>query len=538
MTHEELVQNLGRIAFSGSKQFLKDLQEKQSTDAASLIGQFGVGFYSAFMVAEKVDVYTQSHKSDEPAWHWSSDGSTGYEIEEIEGNQPRGTRIVVHLREEAKEFANEQRVQSVIRGYSNFVPFPIEVNGERANKVEALWTRSKSDISDEEYEEFYKFVGNDFEAPMFHLHFSADAPLAINSILFVPQHNREQLGFDRMECQVHLYCRKVMIMDKAEGLLPEWMRFVRGVVDSEDLPLNISRETMQDSALMHKLNSVLAKRFIKFLDQTAKKDTEQYHKFFKEFGRFIKEGVINDFENQAALGKLLRYESSLQEKGTLNSLDDYVTRMKDDQDKIYYLLAPSRESAENSPYFDVLQARNLEVLFVYDPWDEFVLDRLGTYSEKQIVSAEKADLSLEDEGEGALDEERARLLANFIKETLADRVKDVRVSKRLVNSPAAVTSDEHMTSGMRRMMKQIQEQQGAEGETPQEMTDMFKQDLEINPRHALLHKLDATRENNPDLAKTVAEQLYDNAMIAAGLMEDPRAMLKRLDDLMEKALEK
>ncbi len=534
MTHEELIESLGKIAFSGSRQFLENLKANpEQANAASLIGQFGVGFYSAFMVAEKVDVYTRSRRGDEPAWHWSSDGLTGYEIEQIEGDQPRGTRVVVHLREDDTEFAKTERVKHVIENYSNFVPLPIELNGERVNTVEALWTRGKSEISDEEYEEFYKFIGNDFQAPLFHLHFSADAPLAINSILFVPQENMEKFGFTRSEHLVHLYCKKILIMDKAEGLLPEWMRFVRGVVDSEDLPLNISRETMQDSSLLQKLNQVLTRRFIRFLDQQADKEPEDYLKFYKEFNRFLKEGVINDFANREALGKLLRYESSKEEKGNLASLADYCARMGEEQENIYFLFAPNRESAETSPYYEVLREKDLEVLFVYDPMDEFVLDHLNEFDGKKLLAAEKADLSLDEEKEGALDEEQARLLANFLKETLGDRVDEVRVSKRLVDSPAAIVTDQHMTSSMQRLMRQLQEQQGADMPGP-DLT--MKHHLEINPRHGLLHKLNAVREADADLATSVAEQLFDNALISAGLMENPRDMLGRLNQLMEKAL--
>lgn len=558
MTHDELVENLGRIAYSGSKQFIEKLKAAQveggtaQSNTAELIGQFGVGFYSAFMAADTVDVYTRSWRPDESAWHWHSDGASGYEIEPTEG-QGRGSRIVLHLKEDAREFSSSTRIRHIIENYSNFVPLPIELNGERVNKVEALWTRSKSEITGEEYTEFYKFIGNDFEAPRLHLHFSADAPLNINSILFVPQRNLEKMGFSRLEHQVQLYCRKVLIMSKADGLLPEWMRFVRGVVDSEDLPLNISRETMQDSALLQKLNQVLTRRFLRFLEDTAGKEPENYDKFYAEFGRFLKEGVMNDFANQEGLSKLLRYESSLLDDGKTTSLADYVARMKDEQKAIYYLHAPSRKTAEASPYFEVLKSKGYEVLFVYDPWDEFVMDRLGKFDEKDITAAEKADLTIDELSESAdkLDDDSARLTANFIKETLGDRINEVKVSKRLVDSPAVLTDEGNpMTTGMRRMMREIQRAQsagvdGGEDEGKSELDPLgmggptgggMKFDLEINPSHSLIKKLNSARSEKPDAAKLVAEQLWDNSLIAAGLMDDPREMLGRLHSLLERAL--
>ncbi|MES2569879.1 MAG: molecular chaperone HtpG, partial [Verrucomicrobiota bacterium] len=271
MTHGELIDNLGTIAHSGSKAFLETL--KASKADASLIGQFGVGFYSAFMVADKVTVYTRSYQPGEEGWAWTSDGQTGYEIEPA-ADLPRGTKIVLQLRDD--EFAEESRVEQVIKHYSNFVQFPIELNGKTVNTVQALWTKNRNEITDADYEEFYKYIGHDSEAPLYRLHFAADAPLSIRALLFAPSKNYELITMARTESEVHLYCRNILIQSKAKNLLPEWLRFLRGVVDSEDLPLNISRETMQDSALMRKLNEVLTKRAIKWLDEEAKADAGKY----------------------------------------------------------------------------------------------------------------------------------------------------------------------------------------------------------------------------------------------------------------------
>jgi molecular chaperone HtpG len=333
----------------------------------------------------------------------------------------------------------------------------------------------------------------------------------------------------RTESEVHLYCRKVLIQSQAKGLFPDWLRFLRGVVDSEDLPLNISRETMQDSALMQKLNRVLTGRFIKFLDEEARTNAENYDKFFKEFGHCIKEGVATDYEHREALAKLLRFESSVTEKGKNTSLADYVSRMPSEQTEIYYILAANRDSAEASPYFEVFKAKSYEVLFLYDPRDEFVMDHLREFDGKKLKAAEKADLSLE-QPEGQLSEEEARLLANFIKETLGDKVNEVRSSKRLVDSPAvAVESDKFMTSSMRRILKAMNREGGA---------NQFesKPDLEINPNHSMMVHLNKVRSADAGLAGKIAEQIFDNARIAAGLLEDPREMLNRVNDLLQQLL--
>jgi len=525
MTHAELVENLGTIAHSGSKAFLEQL--KASKGDTHLIGQFGVGFYSAFMVAEKVTVYTRSYQPNEQGWIWTSDGQSGYEIEAA-GELERGTKIVLQLRD--TEFAQQHRVEGIIKRYSNFVPFSIELNGEAVNTVQALWTKNKSEVSDAEYEEFYKYIGHDTEAPLYRLHFNADAPLAIRSLVFVPQKNFELLTMTRGEPQVHLYCKKVLIQQNAKGLMPEWLRFLRGVVDSEDLPLNISRETMQDSALMRKLNEVLTKRVVKWLDEEAKADPEKYDRFFREHGHCLKEGVASDWTHREAIAKLLRFDSSATEAGKTTSLTDYVSRMPAEQTEIYYLLAPSREAAESSPYFEVFREKKYEVLFLTHSHDEFVMDHLGSFDAKKLVSAEKADLKLDQETTGLSDDD-ARLLANFIKETLTERVGEVRASKRLVGSPAVVVeSDTHMTTSMRRVMKMMRR----EGETFPDA----KPDLEINPNHAMMVRLDAMRKGDASLAQQVAEQILDNALVAAGLLEDPRAMLQRLNGLLEKLLAK
>jgi len=529
MTHGELVENLGTIAHSGTKAFLKQLAEDKKTDVG-LIGQFGVGFYSAFMVAKKVTVLSRSFVPDETGWQWTSEGMGGYELAPA-SDLPRGTKITLELKDDVKDFAQEASVERIIQRYSSFVPFPIELNTKRLNTVQAIWARNKNEIKEEEYNEFYTFVGHDHDKPLFRLHFSADAPLAIQALLFVPQRNFESLGMGRIDSEVNLYCRKVLIQAKAKGLFPEWLRFLKGVVDSEDLPLNISRETMQDTSLMQKLNKVLTSKFLKFLDEQSEKEADAYGKFYTEYQRFLKEGVVTDFTHKEALGKLLRFESSTMDKGRLTSLADYVKRMPSDQKEVYCLLAANREAAEASPYFEVFKERKWEVLFLYDAWDEFVMEHLHTFDGKPLKLAEKADLNLSTKQDGALSEEASKSLTTWLKETLGDKINEVRVSQRLVDSPAVVVdSDKFMTASMRRILKAMK-QDGPD-------LPATKHDFEINPAHPLIVRLEAIRQKDATLAGSVAEQILDNARVAAGLLEDPRAMLTRLNSLLEKVLAK
>jgi TNF receptor-associated protein 1 len=527
MTHDELIQNLGTIAHSGSKAFMQQLKEKAAEGKvdASLIGQFGVGFYSAFMVADKVEVFSKSHRPGEQGWRWTSDGRTGYEIEPAD-DLTRGTKVVVHLKD--ADFATEWRAESIIKRYSNFVSFPIELNGKAVNTVQAIWTRSKSEVKAEEYDEFYKYISHDSDAPAYRLHFTADAPLSIRALLFAPAKSTELLTMRRdEEHHVDLYCKKVLIAAQAKGLFPDWLRFLRGVVDSEDLPLNVSRETMQDSALLSKLRDVLVKRWLKFLDEEAKADSEKYAAFFREHGHCLKEGASVEWgDKRDSIARLLRFESSAVEAGKLTSFADYITRMPEGQTEIYYLSAATRESAEASPLYEVFREKNWEVVFLTDARDEFVLEHLREFDGKKLVSAEKADVKLDKEATG-LDAETAKSLAEYVKSTLADRVGEVRTSKRLASSPAiAVNGDSEMTANMRRMMKAM----NRDGELP----PAPKPDFELNPDHPLIVSLEKTRHTDSVLAGQIAEQLYDQSLAAANLLDDPRTMLARMTALLEK----
>jgi TNF receptor-associated protein 1 len=527
MTRGELVENLGTIAHSGTKAFLTAMKDSGNSPA-NMIGQFGVGFYAAFMVADKVEVFSRSWRENGEELLWTSDGVSGYSIEEASGLQ-RGVKIVLHLKEEHAEYSEEGRVKHLIERYSNFVGFPIHLNGERINQVEALWLKNKSDVTEEEYKAFYEFACHAYDAPSYRLHFSADAPIAINALIFVPNENMERWGMNKTEPAVALYCKKVLIDPSPKGLLPDWMRFLKGVIDSADIPLNISRETMQDSALVKKLGSVISKRVVKMFEKEAEADPEKFQAFYKKFDRFFKEGVAMDYANKDGLAKLLRFESSMTEDGKLSSFADYLTRAKDGQDKIYYLVGASRAQLETSPYVEAFKARGLEVVYFTDAVDEYVVETLGEFDGKKLVSISHAGVELDDsdaEGE-ALGAEETEQLCAFLKDELGDKVTAVASGKRLVDSPViALVPQDGMTPQMRRMMKAMDEN----------FKDEVKVELEINPRHPLVKKLAETRESNPELAKMVASQLLDNALIAAGLLDDARDTVKRMNALMEKAM--
>ena len=525
MTRAELVENLGTIAHSGSKQFLKALGEGDKKNA-NLIGQFGVGFYSAFMVAKSVKVYSHSWKTGEAGHVWSSDGSGSYEIEEVEGLS-RGSKIVLELKDDCADYANDGRIKAILERYSAFVSFPINLNGQHINTVQALWLRSKSEIKEEEYNEFYKFQSHAYDEPSLRLHFSADAPLAINALLFVPQENTEKMGMSRLEPAVSLYCRKVLIDAAPKDLLPEWLRFLKGVVDSEDLPLNISRETMQDKALIEKLNKVITKRFLKFLDEEATQRPDSFIKFYANFGIYLKEGAALDFTHKDQLVKLLRFESSLTDKSKHTSLADYVSRMGADQKEIYYLTGANRSTVESGPYLEAFKARNLEVLFCYEPVDEYVMNNVREFDGKKLIAADHGDVKLTDlpPADGALSADDTKTLTTWMKASLGERVAEVKASDRLVDSPAlAINADKFMTAHMRRMMKAMNKD-GAD--MPQRVN------LEINPRSAVMKRLFETHTTAPEKAKLVAEQILDNALISAGMLEDATPMVARLYKLLE-----
>lgn len=526
MTNEELLENLGTIAHSGSKAFVEALKNNKGDFAQNLIGQFGVGFYSVFMVADKVEVETKSE--DGEALKWTCLGDENFTIESCEKSS-RGTKITATLKEEYKEFASAERIKEIVNKYSAYVEFPISVNGEEIKARSAIWLKNKSELKDSDYEDFYKFQTRSYDAPIDWLHFQADAPVELNALIYTPTSNPEILGFGKIKNEVGLYCKKVLIDPSPKNMFPEWMRFARGVVDSADIPLNISRESMQDSSLVAKIGRMVLRRYIKHLAEVAKKDSKKFDEIFAKIGRFLKEGAASDFDNREELSKLLRFESSLFADGTKVSLADYVSRMKDSQKQIFYACGLDRQTIEASPYIEAFSARGLEVLYFYDPVDSFVIGNLAEFDKKPFASADSAELDLGDapnanSSEEPLAKDELDALAKWLKETLGEKkVSEVLTQGRLVDSPVAALNADTLTPQMRAMLKAMNP------DSP--MPDPIVK-LEINPKSPVIKNLAQLREKDANLAEEVALQLYDNAMLAAGLLENPRAMAKRLNNIL------
>ncbi|XP_008576559.1 PREDICTED: heat shock protein 75 kDa, mitochondrial [Galeopterus variegatus] len=541
MTQEELVSNLGTIARSGSKAFLEALQN-QAEASSKIIGQFGVGFYSAFMVADRVEVYSRAAAPGSLGYQWLSDGSGVFEIAEASGVRT-GTKIIVHLKADCREFTSEARVRDVVTKYSNFVSFPLYLNGRRINTLQAIWMMEPKDISEGQHEDFYRYIAQAYDQPRYTLHYKTDAPLNIRSIFYVPETKPSMFDVSReLGSSIALYSRKVLIQTKATDILPKWLRFVRGVVDSEDIPLNLSRELLQESALIRKLRDVLQKRLIKFFVDQSKKDAEKYTKFFEDYGLFMREGIVTTAEQEVKedIAKLLRYESSALPAGQLTSLTDYAGRMQAGTRNIYYLCAPSRHLAEHSPYYEAMKQKHMEVLFCYEQFDELTLLHLREFDKKKLISVE-TDIVVDhykeekfEDGSPAgecLSEKETEELMAWMRNALGSRVANVKVTLRLDTHPAMVTVLEMGAARHFLRMQQL-------ARTQEERAQLLQPTLEINPRHTLIKKLDKLRKSEPDLAQLLADQIYENAMIAAGLVDDPRQMVGRLNDLLAKALER
>mmetsp|Transcript_9212 Transcript_9212/g.18379 ORF Transcript_9212/g.18379 Transcript_9212/m.18379 type:complete len:751 (-) Transcript_9212:210-2462(-) len=541
MSSEELIENLGTIARSGSKAFLKQMAEGNTKEevASNIIGKFGVGFYSAFMVADSVTVYSRK-RGEEYGHCWESTGDGSYKLFKAEGVE-QGTKIVLHLRDDAKEYCKEPRIKEIVGKYSSFVSFPVDLNGVKINDVKALWQKAEGEISDEEHKALFRHVSGEYEAPMYTLVYKADAPIDIKSVFYVPMMNMEKFGMaGKTVPGVHLYSRRVLIQSNAKDLLPEYFRWVKGVVDSEDLPLSISRENMQDMKLLAKLKTVLTRRIIRWLQDQAKKDEEGYLKFYEQYGLTLKEGVAMDQQNGPSLAKLLRYPSTTAADTKPTSFESYVSRMKEGQDTIYYLVANTRKQAEGSPYYEAFKRAGIEVLYCYQEHDEIVLGNLGKFMDKPLKSIEvaeppsmdkpdeeKTEEDKQGEDNEGLSEEKAKALTDWMKDALAPRVSEVMVTTRLVDSPAIISEHDNVVT--RRMM-QMAEFQSLGVSKP----SAYK--LQVNLKHPLLIALNDAREREPGAAKLVAEQILDNAIISAGILDDVRDMLPRLTELMQKAL--
>ncbi len=539
MSRDEVINNLGTIAKSGTREFFSRLSGDQQKDA-NLIGQFGVGFYSAFIVAEKVTVTTRraGEKTDQGV-RWESDGGGEFDIEMVE-KATRGTEIVLHLREGQDDLLSGTKIRSIIRKYSDHIVQPIVMKKEEwkdgaqqlldedetVNQAVALWARSKNEITDEEYKEFYKHVGHDFEDPLAWTHARVEGRQEYTQLLYIPA----RAPFDMWERDtihgVKLYVRRVFIMDDAEQLMPRYMRFVRGVVDSSDLPLNVSREILQESKDIEAMRSGCTKKVLGLLEDLAKNDAEKYATFWKEFGRVLKEGIGEDHANKEKIAGLIRLASTNADTAEeIVSLADYVIRMKEGQDKIYYITADSFNAAKNSPHLEVFRKKGIEVLLFSDRVDEWVVSNLFEFEGKSLVSVAKGGLDLgklEDEAEKKEQEEVANELKDLtakITSSLGERVKEVRITHRLTESPACLVADEHdMSANLARMLKSAGQK-----------APVSKPILEINPKHPVVLRLKTEEKKFDDWVAV----LFDQALLAeGGQLDDPASFVKRVNQLM------
>ena len=541
MTREQVIDHLGTIAKSGTKEFLTALGQDQAKDS-QLIGQFGVGFYSAFIVADKVTVKTRA--AGEPADKgvlWESAGEGEYSVADIE-KKSRGTDVILHLREDEKEFLNEWRLRDIIGKYSDHIGLPVEMltkeyddegketgeKWEKINKSDALWTRSKNDISDEEYKEFYKHLSHDFADPLLWAHNKVEGNQEYTSLLYVPSKAPWDLFNREHKHGLKLYVQRVFIMDDAEQFMPNYLRFMRGLIDSNDLPLNVSREILQDNKTTAALRKALTKRSLQMLEKLAKEDADKYQQFWKEFGLVLKEGPAEDFGNKEAIAKLLRFASTHNDSSEQTvSLEDYVARMKEGQKAIYYITADSYVAAKNSPHLELFNKKDIEVLLLSDRIDEWMLSYLTEFDGKALQTITKADLDLgdlADKEETEAQEEQDKAFDSFIervKTLLGERVKEVRLTHRLTDTPAVVsTGNDQMTTQMAKLF-------AAAGQPVPEVKYTF----ELNPEHHLVKKV-ADTADEAEFADWV-ELLLEQAMLAErGSLENPAAFIKRINKLL------
>jgi molecular chaperone HtpG len=539
MTREEVIANIGTIARSGTQEFFKSLTGDQLKDS-QLIGQFGVGFYSSFIVADKVTLITRkAGLANNHGVKWESGGDGQFSIENLDRNT-HGTEVTLHLREGEDEFTQEYRIRGIIKKYSDHIAFPIiypkittdaesnetVVENEVINAAQALWMRAKNDITDEDYQEFYKHVSHDFDNPLTWIHNKVEGTQEYTTLFYIPARAPFDLWDRRNRHGVRLYVRRVFIMDDDEHLLPPYLRFIRGVIDSNDLPLNVSREILQNNRQIDTIRGGSIKKILAALDSLAKNEPEKYQTFWKEFGRVFKEGIVDDHSNKERIAKLLRF-SSTHEAEQKVTLEDYVARMKEGQDKIYYITAENAAAAAHSPHLEIFRKKDLEVLLLTDQVDEWLVMHLTEFDDKQLQSITKGDLdlgNLESEQEKQQAEQakqQAQPIIERLQQALTDKVKEVRVTHRLTDSPACLVADSHgMDSSLERLLKSAGQQ-----------IPNSKPIMEINPTHALITKLHA--ENDDSRFNDWAWILFDQAMLSeGGKLEDPSAFVRRMNQML------
>ncbi|WP_187174045.1 molecular chaperone HtpG [Serratia ureilytica] len=535
MRREEVIENLGTIAKSGTKAFLESIGSDQAKDS-QLIGQFGVGFYSAFIVADKVTVRTRAAgAADDEGVFWESAGEGDYTIADIT-KETRGTEITLHLREGEDEYLDAWRLRSVIGKYSDHIALPVEIESkneedgtvtwEKINKAQALWTRSKADVTDEEYKEFYKHIAHDFTDPLSWSHNRVEGKQEYTSLLYIPAQAPWDMWNRDHKHGLKLYVQRVFIMDDAEQFMPNYLRFVRGLIDSNDLPLNVSREILQDSRVTQNLRGALTKRVLQMLDKLAKDDAEGYQKFWQQFGLVLKEGPAEDNGNQEAIAKLLRFTTTHGDSSAQTvSLEEYVGRMAEGQEKIYYITADSYAAAKSSPHLELFRKKGIEVLLLSDRIDEWMMSYLTEFDGKPFQSVSKADETLDKLADETEEQKAAeKQLEPFIervKTLLGDRVKDVRLTHRLTDTPAIVVTDaDEMSTQMAKLF-------AAAGQQAPEVKYIF----ELNPEHALVKRASDVGDNE-HFAEWI-DLLLDQALLAErGTLEDPNLFIRRMNKLL------
>ncbi|MFZ4664683.1 MAG: molecular chaperone HtpG [Caldilineaceae bacterium] len=545
MNHDELIQNLGTIAHSGAKAFLSTAGEGNKASVEEIIGQFGVGFYSVFMIAAEVTVTSRSYRLDDQAWTWQSTGDSRFTLTPAEKSD-RGTTIFIQLKEDADEFANNWRLEQIIKKHSDYVSFPIYLQEDKAegeptekvvNRRTALWRQSAAQVKPEEYKEFYHQLTYDTGDPLLNIHLVADAPVNVRSILFVPAKRDRNLFTGQSDHGLRLYSRKILIQQRNKDLLPEYFRFIEGVVDSEDLPLNVSREMVQSNPVLRQMRRALTNRLFRDLKNLAENDDEKYLTFWHEFGVFMKEGVASDPASHEHLVELLRFQSTKSgEAKPWTTLKQYKERMGSEQKAIYYVLGENLKSVERSPHLDYFRANNIEVLYLIDPIDGFMTSMLRDYDGTSLKNVDDAGLDLPkseeekkaDEAKPSVAQDEFERLVERTKRVLGDRVTDVRESKQLVNSPCRLVSPEDSFDRDLQRIRRLTEQNY---ELPRKM-------LELNRRHPMVVNLAqlVTKGNADGIVDAAIGQLFDNALLLEGISPNPADMVERIQTLMETAV--
>jgi HSP90 family molecular chaperone len=525
MSKEELVNNIGTIAHSGTLDYLKKITATPAKNQVDLIGKFGVGFYSSFMVAKEIHIITRSWAKDSPAWLWKSTGESSYTIEAAD-RKTRGTRIELFLKKEEKEFLEAYHLKNIILKHSKFVPFAIYLEQEKIERKDAIWTQPKSKLEEKDYFEFYKFLENTQEDPETYLHLSSDAPVQFTALLFVPKTSFEMLGLMKSEPGVDLYSKKILIQKGSKDIMPEYLRFVKGIIDSEEIPLNISRETIQNHVRIDKIKKHVLKKLLEHLETVKSKKREQYLAIWKNFGKNFKEGVVSDYDNREKLAKLLLFSSSRTQADEWTDLDDYIRRMPEGQNEIYFLGGSDRQTIEKNPALEIFRKKEFEVLYLLDPMDEFVLDHLREYDKKVFKMAESADIPLE-EKTAATDTAYLKDVDSFItylKTIYGDQIKEVKISRRLTDSPCLLLNPADGPSvQMEKIMKMVNKDY-----------QLSKRVLEINPEHPLISKMVALHKKDPvgTGLKNLALQLLDNMKLREGILSDTEASIARIQQIM------